>query len=95
MYVSCGITLSCRQEAALYGAMQALASNSKSEKDINAMMRQHTLEREACESRWSKELNELQETQRREYRDWVTTVHLDMEANRGKETSKSATDLHG
>ena len=79
--------LICRQETALTGAMDALGT-SKSEKDINLMMRQHTLEREVCEERWSKELNQLQESQRREYRDWVTTVHLDMETSRGKETSR-------
>ena len=77
----------CRQKAALDGAMDALGT-SKSNKDINLMMRQHTLEMEACEERWSKELNQLQESQRREYRDWVTTVHLDMETSRGKETSR-------
>ena len=76
-----------RQEAALKGAMDALGT-SKSDKDINLMTRQHTLEREVCDERWSKELSQLQESQRREYRDWVTTVHLDMETSRGKETSR-------
>jgi hypothetical protein len=79
--------MACRQEAALTGAMDALGT-SKSDKDISSMTRQHTLEREMCDERWSKELSQLQESQRREYRDWVTTVHLDMETSRGKETSR-------
>ena len=83
--------MSCRQEAALSGAMKALGS-SMSDKDINTMMREHTLEREVCEERWAKELHQLQDSQRREYRDWVTTVHLDMEASKGKETSMSLID---
>lgn len=65
----------------------AALGTSKSERDINSMMLQHTLDSEACEERWSKELNQLQESQRREYRDWVTTVHLDMEASKGYGTS--------
>ena len=65
--------------------MDALGT-SKSEKDINTMMRKDALDMEACEDRWLKELNQLQESQRREYRDWVTTVNLEMEASRGKET---------
>ena len=84
--------LVCRQDTALTGTVNAVGT-SKSEKDVNLMMRQHTLEREACEERWSKELNQLQESQRREYRDWVTTVHLDMETSRGKETSKSSNNF--
>ena len=77
----------CRHEAAISEAVNAVGT-SKSDKDISSMARQHTLEREMCDERWSKELSQLQESQRREYRDWVTTVHLDMETSRGKETSR-------
>ena len=65
--------------------MQALGT-TKTERDINNLMRRHTLERETCEMRWSNELNQLQETQRREYRDWVTKVNEDTMA--GSEKSK-------
>lgn len=54
--------------------MKELGSQS-SEADINTMMRQHTIEREQCESMWSSELSQLQESQRREYREWVMKVH--------------------
>ena len=57
--------------------MKALDSTT-SEQDINTLMRQHTLERESCEFRWSNELNQLRESQKKEYRDWVTKVHEDM-----------------
>ena len=60
--------------------MAALESG-KSEHDFNLMMRKQTLERESCEERWSNELNQLQESQRREYREWVTKVHEDMESH--------------
>ena len=75
-----------RQQTALDGAIAALGM-SKSERDINRMMKEHTLERESCEERWSNELLQLQESQRREYRDWVTTFHLDMETNKGQGAS--------
>ncbi len=67
--------------------MQALGS-TKSEMDINLLMRQHTLERESCEQRWSSELNQLRESQRREYRDWVIKVYEDMESSDHKERSE-------
>lgn len=43
----------------------------RTEADINTMMRGHTLERERGEGVWSSELSQLQESQRREYREWV------------------------
>ena len=35
------------------------------------------MEREQCESLWSSELSQLQESQKREYREWVMKVHED------------------
>ncbi len=54
--------------------MQRLGTSS-SEADINAMMRAYTLERESGEGVWSSELSQLQESQRREYREWVLKLH--------------------
>ncbi len=48
---------------------------SSSEADVNAMMRAHTLEREGGAGVWSSELSQLQESQRREYREWVLKLH--------------------
>lgn len=73
-----------RQESDLENAVKALGS-TKTERDINMLMRQHTLEREACEERWSSELSQLRDTQRREYRDWVTKVYEDMESQDHRE----------
>lgn len=66
--------------------MRALETGG-SELELNQLMRRQTLEREACEERWSNELNQLQESQRREYRDWVTKVHEDMESPQHRENS--------
>lgn len=49
-----------------------------SETNINTTMRKHMTEREQCESLWSSELSQLQETQRREYREWVIKVNEEM-----------------
>ncbi len=54
--------------------MQGLGTSS-SEADINTMMRAYTLEREGGEGVWSSELSQLQESQRREYREWVLKLH--------------------
>ena len=53
----------------------------KSEHEFNLLMRRQTLEREACEERWSNELNQLRESQRREYRDWVMNLYEDMQSS--------------
>ena len=52
------------------GVLEAVGI-TKTERDVNVLMRQHTMEREVCETQWSSELSQLQETQRREYREWV------------------------
>ena len=80
------IQLFSRQEADLAGAMRELDAQKGSEHGINVLMRRHTLEREACEERWSNELTQLRDSQRREYRDWVTKVYEDMQSqnSRGK-----------
>lgn len=77
----------CRHDSDLALAMTALEAG-KSEHDFNLLMRKQTLEREACEERWSNELGQLQESQRREYRDWVTKVYEDMESHDPRENSK-------
>ena len=66
----------CRHDADLSESMQRLGVSS-SEADINTMMRTYTLERERGEERWASELSQLQDSQRREYRDWVLKLHED------------------
>ncbi len=63
-----------RHDQELSECMHGLGTNS-SEADINTMMRAHTLEREGGEGMWSSELSQLQESQRREYREWVLKLH--------------------
>ena len=79
-----------RQDTDLKSAMSALGT-TKSEGDINMLMKQHTLQREECELKWSKELHRLRESQKREYRDWVTKVYEDMESSSQGEKSKLTT----
>ena len=75
------------------GTMKALNGSKSdpvrpvSEHDVNLLMRKHTLEREACEERWSNELNQLRDSQRREYRDWVTKVYQEMQSHDPKPRS--------
>ena len=68
----------CRHDAEQNQILKGLGT-TKTERDINMLMRQHTMEKEACEAQWSSELSQLQETQRREYREWV----LNYEENLG------------
>ena len=73
-----------RHDKELQDAMQALGNGAKSERDINVLMRHHTHEKEESERQWSRELSQLQESQRKEYREWVTKLHEDMVASGGK-----------
>lgn len=68
-----------KHDSVLQAAMSSLgAAGGKTERDINRLMREHTLERERSESQWTGELTQLQDTQRREYREWVAKVHEDL-----------------
>jgi len=62
--------IQCRHDAEQNEILKGLGT-TRTERDINMLMRQHTMEKEACEAQWSSELSQLQETQRREYREWV------------------------
>ena len=70
-----------RHDTERNGVLEAVGI-TKTERDVNVLMRQHTMEREACETQWSSELTQLQETQRREYREWVLNCEESVAAAR-------------
>lgn len=49
-----------------------------SDKDVNDLAARHCEDAQMLETYWSSELSQLQEMQKREYREWVTKVHEDM-----------------
>lgn len=49
-----------------------------SDKDVNDLVARHCEDAQLLETYWSSELSQLQELQKREYREWVTKVHEDM-----------------
>ncbi len=59
---------------------QALSEvhHGKSDYDISMLSRNHLLESEACQEKWMQELTHLQQTQKAEYRDWVTKGYEQM-----------------
>lgn len=48
------------------------------DKDVNDLAARHCEDAQMLETYWSSELSQLQEMQKREYREWVTKVHEDM-----------------
>lgn len=70
-----------RHDTERNGVLEAVGI-TKTERDVNVLMRQHTMESEACEAQWSSELTQLQETQRREYREWVLNYEESVAAAR-------------
>lgn len=48
------------------------------DKDVNDLAARHCEDAQMLETYWSSELSQLQELQKREYREWVTKVHEDM-----------------
>lgn len=78
--------LTKKHDSAMESAINTLGRSS-SDHEINSLMRKHTSEWETCEARWSSELSQLQETQRRVYREWVNRVHEEQQeggAGRGE-----------
>lgn len=49
-----------------------------SDKDVNDLAARHCEDAQMLETYWSSELSQLQEMQKREYREWVTKVHEDI-----------------
>lgn len=82
-----------RHDGELSQAMQQLGIN-KTDQDINHLMRKHVTERESLEGKWLHEVRVHQESQRQEYRDWLTKMHQEMNEesphkNKGKKSSSS------
>lgn len=48
------------------------------DKDVNDLAARHCEDAQMLETYWSSELSQLQELQKREYREWVTKVHEDV-----------------
>ena len=51
---------------------------TKTDYDISMLSRNHLLEREDCQEKWMQELTHLRQTQKAEYRDWVTKGYEQM-----------------
>jgi len=49
-----------------------------SDQDVNDLAARHCEDKQMLVTYWSSELSQLQELQKREYREWVTNVHEDM-----------------
>ena len=66
-------------ESAMAAADDGEENSSEAERRINALAQRHLDERQMSSTRWESELNGLRDTQRREFRAWVMTVHEGME----------------
>ena len=82
-------TFSDRHDSELAAAIKEVGT-TKSESDIGLLTRQHTHDIEACEERWSHELNQLQESQKKGYREWVTKSYQEMSSLSSKGWSQHA-----
>ncbi|XP_019855488.1 PREDICTED: protein C12orf4 homolog [Amphimedon queenslandica] len=50
----------------------------KTDTDVNKLMRQHVFEKKELEDKWMLEINEQQNVQKREYRDWLSRLHEEL-----------------
>ena len=72
-----------RHDSELAAAIKQVGT-TKSESDIGLLTKRHTVDIEVCEDRWSSELNHLQESQKQEYREWVTKSYQEMSSSSSK-----------
>lgn len=77
-----------RIQEELTTAMAGLGS-THTENDINQITREHTLARESVGAHWASELSQIQETQKREYRDFVVKLHDDILNNELGNTNRT------
>ena len=71
-------------------AMDELNRGTKTDYDISKLSRNHLAEREGCQEKWMLELNHLRQTQKAEYRDWVTKGYEQMNVdNSSRDTGTS------
>jgi len=70
-----------RQESEMSRAMSELNRGTKTDYNISMLSRNHLVEREGCQEKWMLELTHLRQTQKAEYRDWVTKGYEQMNAD--------------
>lgn len=74
-----------RQRSEMEQAVQSLGV-SYTDEQVNQLAQRHFENTQLVESKWASELSNLQETQKREYRDWVMKVHEDTQTTAGTPT---------
>lgn len=80
-----------KQESEMKNLIENIGTSATDE-DVNSLSTRQLEESQMQETYWSSSLSDLQELQRREYRDWVKTVHENTISNSEREVSCNFSD---
>ena len=80
LFVCLSMYVCTRQQEEMAQAVQSVGT-SYTDDQINVLTQRHFENAEMIGSKWSNELCNQQEVQRREYRDWVMKVHEDTQTS--------------
>jgi hypothetical protein len=77
-----------KHDAELEETMKSLGTRL-TDADVNKLMRQHITDRKNLEDKWAREIKKKQELQWKEYRDWLSRLHEEINDNKKDKSKKT------